>query len=132
VAVAVQVEGAFSYAVPGPKGIMAEHKGGVVDRDFRVTLHAHPVKAQHCRRIVVSDNEMLSPIQKRKYSGRDVRRSREVAKVPNLMFASYSGVPPFRHGRVHLLDRIEWAFGDIQNPMISKVGIRGEENGHGA
>jgi hypothetical protein len=69
-----------------------------------VGLHADPVKGQHCRRVVISDDEMLAPIQKREYSGRDFRGSREVAKMPNLVVDPDSGVPRFRHGRVHLID----------------------------
>jgi hypothetical protein len=129
-AMAVQVDDTLSYAIPGPKGIMTEHKGSAVDCYLRIGLHAHPVKVQHCRRVVISNDEVLSPIQKRKYFGCDFSVSGEVPKMPNLVFGAYNGVPPLGHSRVHLVDRTERAFRDIQNPMISEMGVGGEENGH--
>jgi hypothetical protein len=37
---AMQVNCAFAHTVPGPEGIVTEHKGNVVDRYLRVRLYA--------------------------------------------------------------------------------------------
>ena len=59
-----------------------------------------------------------------------VRGSRKVAKVPNPVLDPDNRVPPFCHGRVHLVDRSERPFRDIQNPMISEMSIGREEDRH--
>jgi hypothetical protein len=74
---------------------------------------------------------MLAPIQKREYSTRDLRGLREVAKVPNLIPIFHHGIPSFPLWGVHFVDGAEWAFRYIQDPMISEMRIRSEEDRHG-
>lgn len=78
-----------------------------------VSLHTCPLQAADRFWIVVARYEVFSSIQLRQDQLSELEPRSKIAEVPNVIFCSYTSIPPCDQRLVHLIQRVERARSDV-------------------